>query len=357
MPQDIVDDQINLGKIAFVDEATAERLSRHKLVSGDIVFPRRGDIGKRALIGESEAGYLCGTGCLKISCPTKELDPAFLYLFLSQPRVVSEIESQAIGATMLNLNTEILRNVEISYPDLNTQQAIAAQLLSLQRLYRCLLHQTQLLEHTAQLIYTEWFVRLRSPIRKSGSKGNLAEALWINPKTPCEQGKLAPFVPMTALSETGMVLDGIEERAIGGGAKFQNGDTLIARITPCLENGKTGFVQFLDDANPVASGSTEFIVLRSRRVNPYWAYCLARTEHFREFAIRSMSGADGRQRVSTDTLAEYPVTIPHPDVLEEFAVAVGPMFEQVHTLTKHVAQLRQARDLLLPRLISGQLRL
>ena len=84
---------------------------------------------------------------------------------------------------------------------------------------------------------------------------------------------------------------------------------------------------------------------------------LARTEHFREFAIRSMSGADGRQRVSTDSLAQYPVTIPPREILEDFEKAVSPMFDQVHTLTQQIAKLRQARDLLLPRLISGQLRL
>ena len=222
--------------------------------------------------------------------------------------------------------------------------------------------QVELLEEAAQLIYTEWFVRLRPHRSSSTISANwrpvtLEEAVWINPKTHCEAGKEAPFVPMTALSQTGMVIEGIEQRAIGGGAKFQNGDTLLARITPCLENGKTGFVQFLDDENPVASGSTEFIVLRACRVNPYWTYCLARTEHFREFAIRSMSGADGRQRVSTDSLAKYPVTIPPAEILEDFENVVGPMFEQIHTLTKQIAHLRQARDLLLPRLISGQFRL
>lgn len=288
----------------------------------------------------------------------REIDRGFLYYLLNSPDYKAQVRASATGATVRHTAPSRIENCKVRVPNDAKQQRAIAKILEWHDVAIATAHtQIALLEEAARLIYTEWFIRLHSPIKKRGSKGNLTEAVWINPKTPCEQGKLAPFVPMTALSETGMVIDGIEERAIGGGAKFQNGDTLLARITPCLENGKTGFVQFLDDANPVASGSTEFIVLRSRRVNPYWVYCLARTEHFREFAIRSMSGADGRQRVSTDTLAEYPVTIPHPDVLEEFAVAVGPMFEQVHTLTKQVAQLRQARDLLLPRLISGQLRL
>ncbi len=357
MPQDIVDDRIRLNRIAFVDETMADRLSRHRLKTGDIVFPRRGDIGKRALISDAEAGYLCGTGCLKIACPTKELDPRFLYLFLSQPDVVSWIEGKAIGATMPNLNTGILRGLEIVYPDLVTQTEISGRLIAFQSLAENYKQQVLKLEEAARLIYTEWFVRLGR--RDSGVEAQvkLSDLVWINPKTSCEAGKIAPFVPMTALSENGMVIDGVEERAIGGGAKFQNGDTLLARITPCLENGKTGFVQFLDDENPVASGSTEFIVLRSKTVNPYWVYCLARTEHFREHAIRSMSGADGRQRVNTDSLSEYSVPTPDSQKLNDFAETVAPMFKQIHTLSKQVTQLRQARDLLLPRLISGQLRL
>lgn len=268
-----------------------------------------------------------------------------------------DIAAYVTGAAQPKLSMGNLRNIEVTVPDYKTQARLGQILGDISELVASLQKQTSLLEKAARLIYSEWFVRQSLPHSANWAPATLEEVIGINPKTPCEAGKEAPFVPMTALSQTGMVIEGIEQRSIGGGAKFQNGDTLLARITPCLENGKTGFVQFLDDENPVASGSTEFIVLRSRRVNPYWVYCLARTEHFREFAIRSMSGADGRQRVSTNSLAQYPVTIPPAEILEDFEQAVGPMFVQIHTLTKQIAQLRQARDLLLPRLISGQLRL
>ena len=268
-----------------------------------------------------------------------------------------DITAYVTGAAQPKLSMGNLRNIAVTVPDYQTQARLGQILGDISELAVSLQKQTSLLEKAARLIYSEWFVRQTLSHSTNWAPATLEEIVWINPKTPIETGKVAPFVPMTALSQTGMVIEGVEQRAIGGGAKFQNGDTLLARITPCLENGKTGFVQFLDDENPVASGSTEFIVLRSRRVNPYWVYCLARTEHFREFAIRSMSGADGRQRVSTDSLAQYPITIPPAEILEDFEQAVGPMFEQIHTLTQQIAQLRQARDLLLPRLISGQLRL
>ena len=291
------------------------------------------------------------------------VDRSFLYYLLNSPDYKAQVRASATGATVRHTAPTRIENCHVTIPNDPAEQRAIAEILEW---HDIAIFQTsrqiELLEEAARLIYTQWFVRLRFPRPRAAISTNwrpakLEEAVSINPKTPCEAGKEAPFVPMTALSQTGMVIEGIEQRAIGGGAKFQNGDTLLARITPCLENGKTGFVQFLDDENPVASGSTEFIVLRSRRVNPYWVYCLARTEHFREFAIRSMSGADGRQRVSTDSLAQYPVTIPPAEILDDFGKAVGPMFEQIHTLTQQIAQLRQARDLLLPRLISGQLRL
>lgn len=176
MPQDIVDDRIRLNRIAFVDETMADRLSRHRLKTGDIVFPRRGDISKRALISDAEAGYLCGTGCLKIACPTKELDPRFLYLFLSQPDVVSWIEGKAIGATMPNLNTGILRGLEIVYPDLVTQTEISGRLIAFQSLAENYKQQVLKLEEAARLIYTEWFVRQRFPgHEKAKTSGSLPD--------------------------------------------------------------------------------------------------------------------------------------------------------------------------------------
>lgn len=116
MPQDIVGDRIRMDKIAYVDEQTANRLSRHRLRPFDIVFPRRGDIAKRALVERHQDGFLCGTGCLKISLPSEPLHPLLLYFQLADPDMVKWIEGQAVGATMLNLSGAILRSVECLVP-------------------------------------------------------------------------------------------------------------------------------------------------------------------------------------------------------------------------------------------------
>jgi len=122
-----------------------------------------------------------------------------------------------------------------------------------------------------------------------------------------------------------------------------------------LENGKTGFVQFLSGANAVAFGSTEFIVLRSRTLTAEFVYCLARSDEFRGVAIKSMSGATGRQRVQEQCFADLQIAQPPRTLLERFSCIVAPTFRLVYELHLQIQNLRRTRDLLLPRLLSGQI--
>lgn len=135
----------------------------------------------------------------------------------------------------------------------------------------------------------------------------MPECVDISPRVAVPRGGEKPFVPMGCLSNDSMLITDIESRAGNSGAKFQNGDTLFARITPCLENGKTGFVQFLPDAQAVGFGSTEFIVLRSRTLTSEFVYLLARSDEFRGVAIKSMSGATGRQRVQERCFDDFQI--------------------------------------------------
>jgi type I restriction enzyme S subunit len=140
--------------------------------------------------------------------------------------------------------------------------------------------------------------------------------------------------------------------------KFINGDTLVARITPCLENGKTAYVDFLADGQ-VGWGSTEYIVLRPRGViPPPFAYLLARTTDFRNFAIQQMTGSSGRQRVPADSLGKYKLVTPEPDdgLFVEFGKLIVPMFQSMSAAMNQSRTLAALRDALLPKLISGDLR-
>jgi len=181
------------------------------------------------------------------------------------------------------------------------------------------------------------------------------ECVDISPRVAVPRDGEKPFVPMGCLSNDSMLITDIESRAGNSGAKFQNGDTLFARITPCLENGKTGFVQFLPDAQAVGFGSTEFIVLRSRTLTPEFVYLLARSDEFRGVAIKSMSGATGRQRVQEQCFGDFQIVQPPRAVLDSFSAIVAPSFRLVYKLHLQIQNLRRTRDLLLPRLLSGQI--
>ena len=160
---------------------------------------------------------------------------------------------------------------------------------------------------------------------------------------------------MAALSTQSMILNSGEftETTSTSGSKFQNGDTLLARITPCLENGKTGFVAGLD-SDEGAVGSTEFIVMRSKRLNPYMVYLLARTDDFRKTAINSMTGSDGRQRAQPGKIRAYPFLLPPDSIIDSFGDIVKPIFDTIQKRNQQNAQLSEARDRLLPKLMSGE---
>ena len=121
-----------------------------------------------------------------------------------------------------------------------------------------------------------------------------------------------------------------------------------------LENGKTAFVDFLEDGE-TARGSTEFIVLRGTRVTPEYVYCLARTHSFRGNAIKSMVGSSGRQRVQESCFEKFLVLVPTATLLNLFTEYVRPLFRQIKVLHAQNQKLRAARDLLLPRLMSGEI--
>lgn len=139
--------------------------------------------------------------------------------------------------------------------------------------------------------------------------------------------------------------------------RFRNDDTLLARITPCLENGKTAFVQNLPK-NEVGWGSTEFIVLRPRPPLPKpVAYLLARDPAFRAHAIRSMTGTSGRQRASNDAISAYPLVKPDGDELwNHLHYMITSMFERIAANSEESKTLSSIRDFLLPKLMSGEVK-
>lgn len=163
MPKDMIGGKILEDSIARVEEQHVNRLSRHKVNVGDILYARRGDVGKCALVTENEKGWLCGTGCLKVTIDFSKANPKFVFYQLQKPETVGWVEKHAVGATMLNLNTGILESIPIELPKLNEQNKIVDILSAYDDLIENNQKQIKLLEEAAQRLYKQWFIDLRYP--------------------------------------------------------------------------------------------------------------------------------------------------------------------------------------------------
>ena len=295
----------------------------------------------------------------------KGSDPRFVSYFLR----TLNFASRSAAAAVPGINRNDLHRIPVRCPAPTDQRRIASILSAYDDLIENNTRRIAILEEMARRIYEEWFVRFRFPgherVRMVESELGLVPEGWpvvpastaieINPTTKVPKDGLKPFLAMNCLSDGSMLIDSPGEREGNSGSKFRNGDTLFARITPCLENGKTGFVQFLPDDAATAFGSTEFIVLRSRTLTPEFVYLLARSDPFRDNAIKSMSGASGRQRVREACFDTFLMANPDRVTLSRFEALVLPTFKLVQTLALKNANLRATRDLLLPKLISGEL--
>lgn len=319
-----------------------------------------------------------GTGDIKMSPPNCYLTNLSIATLIESPDVHkpflfyrlagTKLWDLRTGSAQAQITIERLRDYEVRLPPLPVQRKIASILSAYDELIGNNQRRIKTLEEMARSLYREWFVNFRfsghekvrmvesplGPIPKGWEVRPVPECIDINPRVAAQRDSEKPFVPMGSLANDSMLIADIESRSGNSGAKFQNGDTLFARITPCLENGKTGFVQFLSDADSAACGSTEFIVLRSRTLTPEFVYLLARSEEFRGNAIKSMTGASGRQRVQEQCFDRFLVAQPPRPLLSRFSTIVAPSFRLIHKLHLQTQNLRRTRDLLLPRLLSGQ---
>lgn len=269
-------------------------------------------------------------------------------------------------AAQPGLSVTKLARLRIEMPPKWYQDRVAGILSAYDNLIEVNNKRIDFLEQIAENLYKEWFVRFRFPGHETAEFENGIPEGWayrradevidFNPTLKTGNQTEFTIIPMEALSTNSMVLDSgcfVRQDSISG-RRSQNGDTLLAKITPCLENGKTGFVMGMPE-NEVLGGSTEFVVMRSKALTPHYVYCIARSYYFRQTAILSMNGADGRQRVDEDKLKSTKILQPEKTVLDHFETIVTPIFDGVYQMVQENKNLIQQRDLLLPRLMSGKL--
>jgi type I restriction enzyme S subunit len=192
-------------------------------------------------------------------------------------------------------------------------------------------------------------------IPKGWTAKPLPEAVEVNPCRILKPGTIAPYLDMKNLPTQGHSADEVVEREFTSGTKFQNGDTLLARITPCLENGKTGYVDFLEEGQ-IGWGSTEFIVFAPKPpLPPQYGYLLARSDALRTHAIQNMTGTSGRQRVPSDCFEKFLLAVPPPAIAQRFDELTSPLMAKIKANSQESRTLATLRDTLLPKLLSGEL--
>lgn len=154
-------------------------------------------------------------------------------------------------------------------------------------------------------------MKVRDKVDTQWITAKMSEMIDINPKEKLSKGTYAKKISMDKLQPFCRDVPEFEIAEFIGGAKFRNGDTIMARITPCLENGKTAMVNILE-SEEVGFGSTEFIVFRAKEgcTDPDFVYYLIKSPIVREPAIKSMVGSSGRQRVQTEVLQNLVISFP-----------------------------------------------
>ncbi len=405
MPTNIGDGGIVEDGIARIDQSDVDRLSQHKLMLNDIVFSRRGDVTKNALIREHEVGWFCGTGCLKVRLGIERIaNPKFISHYLRLPDTKDWLMRHAIGATMPNLNTGILSAVPVNLPPISIQHEIAAMLGSLDDRIALLRETNTTLEAIAQALFKSWFVDfdpVHAKMQGRAPEGMIDATAALFPDSfdeselgPVPKGwKLVPFGQL--LSHTiggdwgsdvadekndtrvaiirGTDIPDLQTNANSrvpvrytskkklAGRKLEDGDLLL-EVSGGSKDQPTGRSLYLSSALlsqfdcPVEPASfcrllrpvnKEVGMLLSQHLT--YIYAQGKTWEYQN----QSTGIANFQ--TTHFLETELVACPPDDVLKAFAETAQPLIARAH-LTQ-IQELASLRDTLLPRLISGQLEL
>lgn len=338
-------------KLDRVGAATLDRLNAHILHCGDIVFGRKGTVDRHAYIGSDEEGWMQGSDCIRVRVKTQRINPRYLsYYFLTPEHRAFMISMCSHGTTMASLNQKILEMIEVPLPDRIVQDRIVALLGSLDNKIELNRKINENLERQAFALFDNLLAGAQN------EECMVSDIAILNPTRSLAKNQSARCIDMTRLPTSGAFPTGWETKPFNGGMKFSNGDTLLARITPCLENGKTAFIDFLEDGE-VAFGSTEYIVLSPKEgVPPEFLYCLARYPAFVDYAVKNMNGSSGRQRVSAETIGQYRLPKLDCENFEEFGRTVAPLFMKMRYNSFENMRLAAIRDALLPKLMAGEIK-
>lgn len=374
----------------------SKNLQRYKRIDhGMFAYnPMRLNIGSIGYCFDYIPPGLVSPDYVVFACDPSRLLPKFCYYHTQSKPWKSWLSLAGEGSVRERIYFRKLAAYDVELPQIAYQQAAVEILASLDDKIELNQRMNETLEDMALALFRDWFVDFGPtrrqmkgatdpfaimggafPAQRASAlaplfpaafgedglpqgwiHGTAADHVDFNPKEPLKRGSIAPYSDMASLPTTGPLVAPPVKRAFKSGMRFRNGDALMARITPCLENGKAGFVDYLTKSAPVGWGSTEFFVLRSKpHVASQFAYCLVRDRDFRKQAEQSMTGTSGRQRAQLEVLKSYNLAVPDQNVHAQFEKITTPFFKKIRANGEENRTLAQMRDLLLPKLMSGEI--
>lgn len=337
----------------FVSEEKARSLSRSIAKRNDVVVTISGTLGQIAYIPENSEypEYLCSQRQFRVTFDTEKVYVPYLVYYFHTYEGQGKILSFAnqTGVPALSQPLKNFKKIKVQLPSVEIQKRVMG---IVERLDDKIEFNNKIdlnLQQQAFCIFNQLLAEA------NGKQIPLTDISCINPKRPLAKKQSAKYIDMAQLSTTGALPAGWVDRPFNGGMRFKNGDTLLARITPCLENGKTAFINFLDEGE-VAFGSTEYIVLSPKEgIPPEFLYCLARYPAFVDYAVKNMNGSSGRQRVSAETIGQYSLPQISDERYKMFGEVVSPMFRKMKYNWFENMQLAELRDVLLPKLMNQEI--
>lgn len=357
--------------------------TKFKFSQGDILFGKLRPYFRKVIRAPFDG--VCSTDIWVVRAKFG-VEQGYVFYWMAAQDFVDFATQGSEGTKMPRAKWEHVSRYERARLPLDEQRAIAHILGTLDDKIELNRKMNETLEAMARAIFKSWFidfdpVRAKAEGREPGLPKEIADLFsddfedselgeipkgWevkalpaiidINPPRSLRKGEEAPYVDMKNMPINGHRPSAWITRPFGSGMKFVNGDTLLARITPCLENGKTAFVDFLSEGQ-VGWGSTEYIVLRPKPPLPdYYGYLLARDERLRDFAIGNMTGSSGRQRVPADCFSNFLIVAPPKEIAEVFGKMISGFQTAIKIKDEESSTLAAIRDALLPKLISGEIR-
>ena len=389
MPTNIGDGGIVEDGIARINQLDVDRLSQHKLQRGDIVFSRRGDVTKNALIREREVGWFCGTGCLKVRLGNESISTAkFISHCLRLPGIKEWLVRHAVGATMPNLNTGILSAVPINLPPIDIQHEIAVTLDSLDDRITLLRETNATLEAIAQALFKSWFVDFdpvhakqqgRAPegmdeataalfpdgfeeselglVPRGWRVGSLADLANLNSEswTAKKHPDTVGYIDLANAKDNEIAevtIYAFDEAPSRARRVLRDGDTIVGTVRP----GNRSFA-FIYQAASNLTASTGFAVLRPREFENTEFVYLAATQDSSIEHLAHVADGGAYPAVRPEVVAGIECVLPSSAIMQAFHNATAPLLASVAENQQQAQTLSTLRDTLLPRLISGQLRL